>query len=128
MTFVPVFLVELDDALRREIQDWPERARDEFVVLAYGLGAADSTEVLRHIGGTADWVAHGNFHLTYVVDHPRKVIRVTAGTPCTHGIEPGARYSYACHQHPASPHYQGTGAYVPVPEVAEHRRRYVPGR
>lgn len=124
MAFTPVFVVELDDVLKVELATWSEVERDGFVILAYGLGASPSTGTLRHIGGTADWLAHGNFHLSYVADPDRKVIRVTAGAPCSHGIEHGEPQPYVCHRHPASPHYQGAGEYSPAPEIEVNRRRY----
>lgn len=122
--FIPVFTVELEPRLRQEIQGWPRGIHDEFVMLAYALGSADKTENLRRIGGTSDWLNHGNFHMTYVADVVRKVIRVTDGAHCMHESMPGVKPPYSCHQHPSSPHYRGDRPNSPAPEVAAHRHLY----
>lgn len=97
--FVPAFTVELASDLRSEMEGWAQSDRDDFIVMAYGLGASEVTRNLRHVGGTASWIAQGPFHFSCAADQPFRTITVTAGAPCLH--TPGQ-----CHSHPASPHYR----------------------
>jgi len=54
---------------------------------------------MRHAGGSYTWIAIGYFHTTCIFDYDTKVVTVTDGVPCNHGMN-------ECHSHPNSPHYR----------------------